>query len=158
MPTNCLAPGRHSSSLPRYLLLLLLILSNVVASAQTQPISGIITDEEGHPLAGASISLKNKPIGTSTQADGSFHLKAEPSDILIISYAGYVTENLKIDTQTEVHLALKQGNKKMDELVVVGYGRQSRQTLTGAVSSLDPQVLKSAPNTNVGTALEGTVT
>ena len=158
MPTICPEPGRFSPSFPRYLLFLFVALSTIVARAQTPTISGVITDEEGHPLAGASISLKDKHTGASTRADGSFHLKAAPSDILIVSYAGYAAQTLNVGTQTEFHITLKQGSKKMDEVVVVGYGRQSRQTLTGAVSSLDPQVLKSAPNTNVGTALEGTVT
>ena len=160
MHSNCLPGERGLVSLARYslLLLLALTLTCVGAYAQEQTLSGVIFDEDGHPLAGASISLKDKTTGAHTAADGSFHLRAASSDVLVISFAGYAPQTVKVGDQTDVRVTLKLSNKKMDEIVVVGYGRQSRQTLTGAVSSVDPQVFKSAPSTNVGTALEGTVT
>jgi len=142
----------------RHFILFFLLLGCLCSRAQVQNISGTITDEDGKPLPGASITLKDKKAGTHAGADGSFHLQGLSADILVVSYAGYMSQSQRVGDQVEFRIALKPGTKKMDEVVVVGYGRQSRQTLTGAVSSVDPQVFKSAPNTNVGTALQGTVT
>jgi len=160
MRLNCQPPVTkdHRPFRCRHLLFFSLLLACLYSRAQSQTISGTITDDDGKPLNGATISIKDKTTGAHTDAEGNFHLQALPGDVLIVSFTGYTTHSQKVGSQTEFHISLKPGDKKMDEVVVIGYGQQSRQTLTGAVSSVDPQVFKSAPSVNIGTTLQGTVT
>ena len=77
--------------------------------------------------------------------------------MLVFTYLGFNTEELAVGNNPTMNVSLSQSDRKMDEVVVIGYGTQSRRTLTGAVSTVDPKVLESVPRTNAATALQGTV-
>ncbi|MEJ7826771.1 MAG: SusC/RagA family TonB-linked outer membrane protein [Segetibacter sp.] len=126
--------------------------------AQTKTISGTVTDEpDGTLMASVSITVKGKTTGTQTNANGAFTLNASPADVLVVSYLGYASKEFRVGNNTNFNITLSQTAQKMDEVVVVGYGTQSRRNVTSSIAKLDKEVLENVPRSNVGSALQGTV-
>ncbi len=147
----------------RLLMLLFLGLSLLVSPhlyAQNSTVSGrVVSSENSQPLIGVSVNVKGTDRGTQTDVEGAFSLRASEGDVLVVRYLGFETREVTVgNAAAALEIALKPSTAKLDEVVVVGYGTQSRETLTGAVSTVDDKVLQSAPRTNVATALQGTVT
>ena len=119
-------------------------------------INGKITDEDGNPLAGASIKLKGTDKGVAADANGNFSIQV-PDDggILVVSYIGHIPQELAVSKTVTLNIILKREEIKMDDVVVVGYGSQKRKDLTGAVASVDASELKDLPLTRVDQALLG---
>ncbi len=142
----------------RFVLCLLGIMLMMPVFSQTKKITGKVSaGDNDTPLAGVTILIKGKKGGTQTKPDGTFEITAGMNEILVISYTGYQTVEIPVSSNEFSLIALKPEVQKLNEVVVVGYGSQSRRTLTGAVSSVDANVLKSTPSSNLGTALQGTV-
>jgi TonB-linked SusC/RagA family outer membrane protein len=133
------------------------LLIYVFVQAQTRQITGRVTNEEGLPMAGVSVTIKGKTAGTQTSEDGRFTLEVATGDVLIFSYASYQPVESTISTSSDLSISLRAADVKMDEVVVVGYGTQSRRNVTSAISKLDRDVLENAPRANVGSALQGTI-
>ena len=112
------------------------IISSSSARQQTKKITGIITDETGEPIIGATIKVKGEPTGTVTDIDGKYSIDANPQSTLIISYIGYLPIEVPVANQAMVNLQLKEDSEILDEVVVVGYGTMKKRDLTGAVSSI----------------------
>lgn len=130
--------------------------SNIMAQ---KTISGKVTDAaDGLPLPTASIVVKGTTVGTAAGTDGTFTLTI-PSDAreLVVSMIGYVTKTVSIGTEDVFIVALSTETTILDEVVVVGYGEQSRAKMTTSVSKLDTKVLENVAISNAGTALQGTV-
>ena len=125
--------------------------------AQVKKISGTVTDESNNPLSGVSIILQGKTEGTQTIADGTYNFDAAPGDVLNFSSVGFITQSVKVGSSSTIDVSLKPANAKLDEVVVVGYGTQSRRNVTSAISKLDKDVLENAPRSNIASALQGTV-
>lgn len=94
---------------------------------------------------------------TTTNSNGEFSINAEPNDVLQISYVGYLSQDVKVDTAANLTITLESTSGKLNEVVVVGYGTQSRRNITSSIAKLDNKVLANAPRSNVGSALQGTV-
>ena len=126
--------------------------------AQEKSITGTISDESGLPLPGASIIIKGTTNGTDTDFDGNFTITASPTDILILSYVGYVSQEITVGNQATINISLVEDADTLDEVVVVGYGSQKKGELTGAVSAtkMDP-ILADRPVTNPLLAIQGVV-
>ncbi len=102
-----------------------------------EPIRGKITDEQGGPLPGASVSIKGASISTTTDANGNFMLKeAEPSTVLVVSFIGFVTQEVVLGDKKVINVYLKQAQSALSEIVVIGYGSQKRELLTSAIGSV----------------------
>lgn len=141
----------------KFLGIVLLALQAVAVQAQSIRITGkVYAADSNQPLEGVSISIKGKTTGVQTNGEGFFSLDAQATDVLVITYAGYQPIEQKAGAQA-ISVFLEPQLSKLDEVVVVGYGTQSRGKLTGAVSSVDAKALQSVPRTNVATALQGTV-
>lgn len=126
--------------------------------AQTKPITGKVTSEEdGSPIGGVSVIIKGTTSGLQSAEDGTFSLQATPKDVLVFSYSGYETKEVIAGVNSSLNVSLKLADKKMDEVVVVGYGTQSRRNVTGSIAKLDKDVLANAPRSNIGSALQGTI-
>ena len=121
--------------------------------------TGVILDEQGEPIIGATVQVKGTSNGTATDLDGRFTLSNIPSgSIIVISYIGMDTKEVKWDGQ-EIKVKLKEEQHALNELIVTGYGgQQKRATLTTAISKMDNKVLDAAAFSNVGSALQGSVT
>lgn len=129
-----------------------------VAQAQSKKITGKVSSEEDNkPLSGVNITIKGKTTGTQTDANGTYSIDATASESLIFSFIGYESQTIKIGTSSTYDLSLKVVASKMDEIVVVGYGTQSRRNVTGAIGKLDTKVIETAPRANIGSSLQGTV-
>lgn len=122
-----------------------------------QTVTGIVTDDKGESIIGASVLEKGTTNGVITDMDGKFSLVLSGSKELVISYIGYVTAHVKV-TGTSLKVVLKEDAQSLDEVVVVGYGSQKKVNLTGAVSmvSMD-KALGDRPVTSVASALQGTI-
>ncbi len=141
-----------------------LVLNKITNTKTTAPkdktITGQIVDEKGEGLPGASVVLKGTNIGTNTDAKGNFTIKVpeeSTNPVLVISYVGFITEEIAISGRTVVNIPLKADAKSLDEVVVVGYGTQKRSDITGSVASVPKERLSQLPITNVLQAVQGSV-
>lgn len=124
---------------------------------QTNPVQGVITDENGEPLPGATVLEKGTSNGTITDVDGKFSLNVDNDAVLLISFVGYATSEIVVAGQTQINIALEPDLESLDEVVVVGYGTQRKQAITGAVAQADLEVFKNVPTNNVLEMIKGSV-
>ncbi|MDE6532577.1 MAG: TonB-dependent receptor [Muribaculaceae bacterium] len=127
------------------------------ASSAAHPVSGVVVDEEGQPLVGATVMVKgNISAHAVSDVDGHFTLSGvKPGDMLQISYVGYDTAMVKDSGSGECRVTLHENSAQLGEVVVVGYATQKKVDLTGAVSAISRDVLEDRPLTNVTNALAG---
>ena len=148
----------HYLKLNLVLLLLLGLSSLGSIQAQIRTITGVVTSKEGEPLIGATvIANRDASRGTVTDFDGSFSLEAETGDVLEISYTGYEVTSQVITAESSYDIVMSNDVELLDEVIVVGYGTQKKSDLTGAVSSLSGEDLRSSITTNLDQALQGRV-
>jgi len=139
-----------------YLLLMIMIVS--YASAQTTTVSGVVKDEAGLPIAGVNVIVKGTANGTSTDADGRFSLVApNQSTILLFSFIGYQNQEVTVGQRTSLDIAMVPDVQSLNEVVVVGYGTQERQNVTGAVATIKADAIKDLPLTSIDQKLAGQV-
>lgn len=124
---------------------------------QAQQVSGVVKDQQGEPIIGASIMEKGSANGTITGLDGSFQLSVSPDAVLQISYIGYVSLEIKATPGKTMPITMNEDTQTLDEVVVVGYGTMKKSDLTGAVVSANLKDFEKAPNTNIMQSLQGTV-
>jgi len=128
-----------------------------VAAVETT-IRGKVTEETGEALPGVNILLKGTSTGTTTDAEGNYSLVVPDNGaVLIFSFIGYVTQEVSVDSRTVVDVAMKADVVSLSEVVVTGYGSQSKRDITGAVATIASDRLLSTPSTNLGQALQGKV-
>lgn len=122
-------------------------------------VSGTVTDNNGSPLAGATVAIKsNRSIVTTTDNAGSFTLNIPGrSAVLVISYAGYRAQEVNVTADQPVAVRLSLAENSLDAVVVTGYSRQSRRDVTGAVSTVSADVVAKTPVADVGSVLQGRV-
>lgn len=122
-------------------------------------ISGVVKNEQGVPLSGASVTVKGTSKGTSTNADGSYTLNnVDNNATLIFSMVGYGTQSVQVKSRSIINITLNIRVDNQDEIVVVGYGSTTRKDLTGAVSSIDGEELNKTPNSLFDASLTGRMT
>lgn len=137
---------------------LLLCLGHAMLLAQTLTITGKVVDEEGLEVIGANIRVKgNASVGTITSLDGTYSIRAGAKDVLQFSYIGMASQDIPIKGRTKIDVQLKQDNKVLDEVVVIGYGTSKRSDLTGSVVSVKSDDLMKTPTSDVTQALAGRV-
>ncbi len=124
------------------------------ASAQTQ-YKATVVDEAGQPVIGAAVIVKGTTTGTTTGVDGTFTLAVPENTPLLISYIGYITEELKDLSKTKI--VLTEDKQNIEEVVVIGYGAQKKATLTGAVSSIPMEDITDLSSGNLASTLSGLV-
>ena len=142
-----------------YLKFLLLIACFFIAAsgwAQVKKISGKVFDENKNPLVGVSISIKGKTVA-QTDSTGAFSVDADPGNMLSFTSAGFIPQEAKVGNSLTIALSMLRDVSKLGEVVVIGYGQQSRRTLSTSISKLDKKVLDNVPYSNVTQALQGTV-
>lgn len=129
------------------------------AFSQSAKIIGTITNQSGQPLPGSSILVKGTNNGTTTNANGQYTISVQDSKsaILVFRSLGYLSQEVKISDKKEINIVLKEESSHLGDVVVIGYGTQSRTLLTTSVSKLDQKVLQNIPYSNATQALEGTI-
>ncbi|MDR0758370.1 MAG: TonB-dependent receptor, partial [Tannerella sp.] len=119
-------------------------------------ITGTVVDQTGEPVIGANIVEKGVASnGTITDADGKFNLEVSSGATLIISYIGYVTQEVAVTNRTSLNITLAEDSKALDEVVVVAYGTQKVRSVTGAMSKLNTDELADMPVPNIAQKLQG---
>lgn len=139
----------------RMLVLTLTVFITCAANAQTITVSGTVTDEVG-PLPGVTVLLAGTDRGVTTNFDGYYEITDVPADgTLVFSYVGFTTHRVPINGRTEIDVELEEDTQALEEVVVVGYGTQRREAVTGSVSSIGGEDLREVPSANISEALQG---
>ncbi len=127
-------------------------------TAQERELSGVINDNNGVPLPGVNVVIEGTDTGTQTDFDGNFSITVQNGDVLKFNFIGFKEEKITVDENLQnVELTLEEDIGTLDEVVVTGYGRQTRNTLTTAISKMDTEVLQTSTRSNAATALQGEV-
>ena len=138
--------------------MLLIVFSLMSNDAIAQKaIRGTVLDEANEPIIGASVLVKGTTNGSITGVDGSFNVKANPSDVLVISYVGYATVEQQVGNQTQLVIHLREDSKVLNDVVVIGYGSTTKKELTGSVTSMKKDDLNPGTFTNAMGMLQGKV-
>lgn len=140
----------------RGLFTLLALCLTICISAQNL-IKGTVIDETDTPLIGATVMVKGTTSGTTTNLDGVFNISVKKSDVLMISYIGYTTQEVKVQGQKTFTVKLAPDNAMLDEVIVVGYGSMKRGDLTGSVASVSAKNVEGFKSGSVMEALGGQV-
>jgi len=133
------------------------VIGNVPKPLSAITFSGQVKDEDGSPIPGVNIVVKGTTAGTSTDSDGKFAITAAENDVLVFSFIGYATTEVPVNSQTVINITLKADIQALSEVVVVGYGTQTKSSLTGAVSSVNSKEISALPVPSVSAALQGRV-
>lgn len=131
-----------------------LICALISTAVWGQTVSGTVTDENNQPLPGATVVVQGTNTGTTTDFDGKYQIRATRGQTLAMSYVGYATQNVVVSSAT--HNVSLQPDNTLDEVVVVGYGTQSKRSLVGSVEIVDSSTLSKIKATSIGQALQGT--
>ena len=142
----------------KHLLLLLTMLSISLTAFAQQKVTGNVKDSSGEPIIGASISVKNnQTVGTITDFDGNFTLDIPNQGILIVSYIGYVAQEIPAEGKKVFNIILKEDIKALEEVVVIGYGTQRKGDVTSSVSSVKADDFVKGAVKDVGQLIQGKV-
>ena len=128
-------------------------------SAQTKIVSGTVLESgTSIPLTGVNILAKTAGNGTQSDADGKFSIEVNTGEVLVFSYIGFNNREINVaEMAADAVITLEPNSQLLDEVVVIGYGTQSRRNVTSAISKLDNNILANAPRANVGSSLQGTL-
>lgn len=129
--------------------------TSVTQQKPTKKISGIVLDITGVPVIGASIMEVGTSNGTITDLDGKFSLTISESSKLMISYIGYLTQTITVGDRSQFDIKLVEDSQKLDEVIVVGYGTNTKRSLISSVSTVDASEIKNIPVTNITQGLAG---
>ena len=134
-----------------------LLLMQLSSYAQDHTIQGVVIDENDEGLPGATIIIKGTTIGTVTDINGEFSLKAFPDTLIIVSYSGYERQEISINNQTILNVKLTPDVETLKEVVVVGYGAQEKINITGSVATIKQEELVTVPVANTSNLIAGKV-
>ncbi|MGN6604879.1 MAG: SusC/RagA family TonB-linked outer membrane protein [Ginsengibacter sp.] len=139
-----------------FIFILLLFLFSVPGYCQNSMlVKGKVTDESGQPIVGASVVIKGSSKGVTTSPDGTFEINAEPSSTLVISFVGFADKEVKAKDNQFLNITLSRSETGLNEVVVIGYGSQKKEAITGSVSSISGSKLNEVPASNISDALQG---
>jgi len=136
-----------------------MLLAGQTLWAQQRQVTGIVKDQTGEPIIGASVLEKGSTNGVITDLDGNFKLTVSNAvkAVLQISYVGYKTQEISVNGKTLLEVVLKEDTELLDEVVVVGYGAQKKESVVGAISQVSSKELLASPAANVSQAIAGKI-
>ena len=139
------------------LILAFLLLSITAMAQQKRTISGTVSDPQQNLLIGASVTVKGTTIRTQTNANGAFVIEApEGRDVLVISYVGMISQDFDIKGKNSVKVVLKDDQSELNEVIVVGYGKQKKESVVAAITQVKGEVLERTGGvSSLGAALTG---
>ncbi|MGE8291261.1 MAG: SusC/RagA family TonB-linked outer membrane protein, partial [Sphingobacterium sp.] len=126
-----------------------------VHAQQKVNVTGQIKDSQGTPLSGVTIREKGGTVSTSTNGSGTYSLSVNSNTTLVISYVGYQNQEIVVSGRNIINVTMVGTSAVIDEVIVVGYGKQKKEKLLGSVSTVDAKQIENRPVTNVSTALSG---
>jgi TonB-linked SusC/RagA family outer membrane protein len=138
-------------------MLLTLLAVCLPALAQTVKVSGTVKDVDGEPIIGASVVEKGTRNGISTDFNGAFTLEVAPTATLEISFLGFIKKEIAVKGQTSLNITLEEDSEQLEEIVVVGYGSQKKESVVGAISQVTSKELLKSPVGNISQAITGKI-
>lgn len=139
------------------LLAVCLLLAGQQLFAQGKQVNGVVNDAFG-PVIGASVVEKGTTNGVITDLDGNFKLTVSSESVILqISYVGYQTQEIAVAGKTSFNIQMKEDSEMLEEVVVVGYGAQKKESVVGAISQVSNKELLSSPAANVSQAIAGKI-
>jgi TonB-linked SusC/RagA family outer membrane protein len=144
---------KWQTKLPIFILLFFLIPFS--GFSQSTNVKGKVVDQTGQPVAGASVMVKGANSGVSTNGNGEFEIQASPNSVLLISSVGFTDQEVKVNGNEVLNVTLNRSVTGLNEVVVIGYGTQRKEAITGSVSSISGQKLNEVPSSNISSALQG---
>lgn len=138
-------------------LLLLFCLIPLWSIAQNIMVKGVVKDNFGESVIGVNVTEKGTTNGTITDLDGNFSLTVQKNATLVISYIGYITQEIAVKGNTQFNIVLKEDSKSLEEVVVIGYGTARKSDVTGSIASVGGDKLREMPSTNITYALQNRV-
>ncbi|HMC85711.1 MAG TPA: carboxypeptidase-like regulatory domain-containing protein, partial [Chitinophagaceae bacterium] len=141
-----------------HLLVLLLFGLFIQGFAQNRTIKGKITDENGKPLTGATVNIKNSASFTTSDSSGNFQITVtgQAKPILVVSFVGYLNAELAAGGGSYFNIPLKNAAQSLNDVIVVGYGQQRKRDVTGAISTVSAEEIAKRPLVRIEDALQGT--
>jgi TonB-linked SusC/RagA family outer membrane protein len=139
----------------RFLLLFLLI--PFWLSAQNISVTGTVTDKNGESLIGVSVIVKGTSQGTATDIDGNYTLNVAGNATLQFSYVSYLPQEVAVGGKTRIDVTLEEDVQALEEIVVIGYGTQRREAITGSVASVNAATIREMPSGNITQSLQGRI-
>ncbi len=118
-------------------------------------ITGTVTDNDGSPLVGATVYIQNTTVGTTTNTDGLFVIDVQPGQQITVSYIGYLSQTLPTDGRDVINVKLLTDTDQIEEVVVVGYGKQKRQAMVSSISTVGSRELMQSSSSNLTSNLAG---
>ena len=143
------------NSITKFLLTVVIVLQGTVTAFAQTPVKGKVTDANGQPLAGVTVMVAGTTNGTMTDMDGNWSLSAKKGDTIEFSCLGMGTQTREFDGKSSINVSLSEDTLFIEDVVVVGYGKQKKSSLTSAVSAIKGDELLKAPATNVSQVLAG---
>ena len=137
-----------------FLLCIFLFVPFFLSAQQAQIKGKVVEAETGEPLPGVSILIQNSTRGVITDIDGTFEIRAAPSDKLVFAFLGMISETIEVGNRTYIEVAMKQAASELDEVTIVAFGKQKKESVIGAITTVNTKDLKT-PSSNLTTALAG---
>ena len=134
---------------------IILKLPGVNQSNQSRKVNGTVKDQNGESVIGANVSVKGTTVGTITDVDGNFTLDVPDNAVILVSYIGYVPQEVKSGNKNLFNIILREDSQSLDEIVIVGYGTQKKVNLTGAVATVKGEDITKRPVINATNMLQG---
>lgn len=137
--------------------LMLAAIFSLPALAQNITVRGRVTNDAGQAVPNASVTVKGTTNGVSSNSEGNYEISAPPNATLVITSVGFASKEVAVNGQSTIGIALSTAGAELEQVVVVGYGTQTKRNVTGAIASVNLETMANAPNTNIGQFLQGTV-
>ena len=127
-----------------------------LSDLQQKIVRGVINDENGNPVPGVTVMVKGTTVGTTTDLNGNYILEGvPPQSTLVVSFIGFKSQEIPVGDKAQINIVLEQELTALNEVVVVGYGTQRREAVTGSVSSIGGDVLRDIPSSNLTQSIQG---
>ncbi|UOB17135.1 TonB-dependent receptor [Abyssalbus ytuae] len=130
-------------------------ISSLIVKATQQPVTGLVTDEDGLPLPGVSIQVQGTTRGTTTDFEGRYQIIAEEGEVLEFTYIGMETQSVTVGSNKTINLVLKEKFNELDAVIVVAYGTTKKSDFTGSATQIDAANIEMRPISNFTSAIEG---
>lgn len=142
-------------TLRRFFALLCLMAISIISFAQSQIITGTVTDDMNEPLIGVSVVVQGTTNGVATDIDGNYSISASSTDVLVFSYLGMKTQNITVGSQTTINVTMEENATMLNETVVIGYGTAKKQDLTGSIANVNAETIMRQPSLSPIQAVQG---
>lgn len=138
----------------KYICLICTVFFYVSAQAQVRTVTGVVKDDAGEVVTGATVVIKGTTTGTTTDFDGKYSIRVDNNDVLEFSFIGYFKKTVKVGNQTVINVTMESDTQQLDEVEIVAFGTQKKSSMIGAVTTINTKQLK-VSSSNLTTSFAG---